>query len=207
MIANVLINNFMRVLVRFNKNLYKDESYLTHTLPVSKKTIYLSKFLSSIITMITSVLVIATTLFIAYYSKENITSLKNILLPIADLYNSSIIGLISIMTLLIGLELLTFLQCGYTGLILGHRKNSNKMLYSIIYGIVTYFITQTIILIVIFISGLIDNDIMTLFTSSTITNIQLFKEVIYIAIVSYTSCIIGNYFINTKLFEKGVNVD
>lgn len=44
MIVNILINCFMRNWVRFIRNIYKDESYLTHTLPVSKSAIYLSKF-------------------------------------------------------------------------------------------------------------------------------------------------------------------
>ena len=45
----ILINNLMRTWVRFRHNLYGDESYLTHTLPVERKTIYLSKFITSII--------------------------------------------------------------------------------------------------------------------------------------------------------------
>ena len=36
MIANTLINTMMRSWVRFRDSLYKDESYLTHTLPVTK---------------------------------------------------------------------------------------------------------------------------------------------------------------------------
>ena len=35
MIFNILINNLMRLWVRFKNNFYGDESYLTHTLPVS----------------------------------------------------------------------------------------------------------------------------------------------------------------------------
>ena len=72
MIFNILINNLMRLWSRFRTNFYSDESYLTHTLPIDKKTLYLSKTLSSIITLFVSFLVIALSLFIAYYSKENI---------------------------------------------------------------------------------------------------------------------------------------
>ena len=70
MIFNIIINNLMRSWVRFKSNFYGDESYLTHTLPVNKKTLYLSKFLTSIITLFFSMLVICFSLFIAYYSKE-----------------------------------------------------------------------------------------------------------------------------------------
>ena len=84
MIFNILINNLMRLWHRFKSNFYGDESYLTHTLPVDKKTLYLSKFLASIITLFSSVVVIGITLFIAYYSKENIEVIKNLLLPLCD---------------------------------------------------------------------------------------------------------------------------
>src|SRR5574344_1912963 len=43
MIVSVIINNLMRVWARLVLNFYKDESYLTHTLPVKKSTLYLSK--------------------------------------------------------------------------------------------------------------------------------------------------------------------
>ena len=51
MIANILINNLMRLWVRFKTNLYSDESYLTHTLPVDKKTLYLSKIFSAVLSL------------------------------------------------------------------------------------------------------------------------------------------------------------
>jgi len=71
------VNNLLRLWIRFKNTLYDDESYLTHTLPVDRKTIYLSKIVVSMITMFTSILVIVLTLFIAYYSKENMETLKN----------------------------------------------------------------------------------------------------------------------------------
>ena len=40
MIVNTLINTIMRSWIRFRDSLYKDESYLTHTLPVTKSNLY-----------------------------------------------------------------------------------------------------------------------------------------------------------------------
>ena len=71
MVVNSIINTVMRSWARFVKNIYKDESYLTHTLPIKKNTIYLSKVLSSLISIFTSVVVSVICLFICYYSKEN----------------------------------------------------------------------------------------------------------------------------------------
>ena len=55
MMVNCIINCVMRLWARFVRNIYKDESYLTHTLPVSKKTIYQSKIISSLISIIVRV--------------------------------------------------------------------------------------------------------------------------------------------------------
>ena len=66
----------MRCWARFTKNLYGDESYLTHTLPVTKNDIYNSKFLQTLIFCIISFLVIVLSLFIAYYTKDRWILLK-----------------------------------------------------------------------------------------------------------------------------------
>ena len=42
MMVSSLINTLMRSWVRFVRNLYKDEAYLTHTLPVKKQEIFAS---------------------------------------------------------------------------------------------------------------------------------------------------------------------
>lgn len=70
-LVSILINNFMRVWARFVNNIYKDESYLTHTLPVKKSEIFFSKILTAIITFATSFIVILASLAIVWYSKDN----------------------------------------------------------------------------------------------------------------------------------------
>ena len=69
MIANTLINTIMRSWIRFRDSLYKDEAYLTHTLPVTKNELYNSKFIQTFIFFFISFIVIILSLFIAYYSK------------------------------------------------------------------------------------------------------------------------------------------
>lgn len=207
MMISILINNLMRLWSRFKNNFYGDESYLTHTLPIEKKTLYLSKVLTSIITLFTSTLVIIFTLFIAYYSKENILTLKNVLLPIASIYNSTIIKILLAFTFVFFIEFANILQSGYTGIIIGHKMNNNKMAYSILFGFITYIITQIIAILIIFIIGLFNQDIMNLFFTSEVINVDMIKTIIYLAIIIYTVIFVIGYIINLKLFKKGVNVD
>jgi len=128
MIFNILINNLMRLWVRFKNNFYCDESYLTHTLPIEKKILYLSKILTSIITLFSSTLVICLSLFIAYYSKENIELIKNFLLPLAQVYDSTVVTIVLSFIFVYFLEIMNMLESGYVGIVLGHRKKVIKYL-------------------------------------------------------------------------------
>ena len=206
-IFSILINNVMRTWARFVKNVYGDESYLTHTLPVSDKTIYLSKFLSSIITMFTSVLVILLGVFIAYYSKANLESLRLSLSMIANIYDSSIVKILIFLFFIFFLEMSLLIQIGYTGIILGHRSDDNKMVKSIIYGFAIYLFTQLLSLFIVFIAGLINNNIMKLFTTTQAIDIGIIKFVIYLSLIVYLIYLFIYYIINIKLFKKGINVD
>lgn len=207
MIANILINNVMRVWVRFRSNFYGDESYLTHTLPVEKKSLYLSKFLTFVITLFTSFIVIGVTIFVAYYSKENIESLKNMLLPIADAYGSTIIKILAAFLFIFFLQFANIVQSGYTGLILGHRQNNSKIVFSVLIGFASYIGTQILAVAMLFLLGLFNKDFMNLFITNDVINVDVVKSIIYIAIIIYTIILIGLYIINLKMFKRGVNVD
>ena len=75
-VINAIVNGIIRSWVRFINNCYKDESYLTHTLPVTKKEIYLSKFIASIITMVVGVIISIISLAICYLSADFIESIR-----------------------------------------------------------------------------------------------------------------------------------
>ncbi len=207
MLVNILINNVMRLWVRFQRNFYGDESYLTHTLPVEKKTLYLSKCLAFMITLFTSFLVIGISLFIAYYSKENIEALKNVLLPIASAYGSTIVKILMAFLFIFFLQFANMVQSGYTGIILGHRQNSGKVGFSVLLGFASYIGTQIVAVNMLFLMALFNKNFMNLFITNEIINVEVVRTIIYIATAIYTIILIGIYFTNSKLFKKGVNVD
>lgn len=206
MMFNILINNSMRLWVRFKQNFYSDESYLTHTLPISKKTLYLSKFLTSIITLFTSIFVIFLTIFIAYFSKEFLDTIKDLLSLFTTSYNT-IIKLLFSVVIVFFLEIVNILQCGYTGIILGQRKNDFKIIFSLFYGFITFLITQLFVLLIIFISSSFNSDILNLIFTNELISIDSIKIIIYLSILMYTLSIISVYFVNKKIFTKGVNVE
>ena len=207
MIFNILINNIMRIWGRFKKNIYNDEAYLTHTLPVTKENIYLAKFLTIIITMFTSIIIIILTIFIAYYSKENIELLKSFLVSLVSFYDTNITIFLLVIFTVLFFQFTSMIQSGITGLIIGHSYNKNKIVYSLMYGICIYFFLQIISLLILFIFGIFNENIMNLFMTNNIESQQLLIYIMYFAIILYLIYIIILYILNTYLLKKGVNID
>ena len=207
MLASTFINTLMRSWVRFRDSLYKDESYLTHTLPVTKNNIYDSKFLLTLIFGIVGFIVIILSLFIVYYSKDNWLALKDLFSKIASGFNFSVsFGVISFI-LVMFLEVFNALQCGYFGIILGHKQNNNKIGLSVLFGFIMYMISQTIVLIALFMVGIFNTDIKALFNNNVLLSSSTFKLLVIVSVIIYLVLIIVMNLICKKILNKGVNVE
>lgn len=207
MMVSSLINCLMRLWARFVVNLYKDESYLTHTLPLKKKTIYQSKVISAIISVFTTVIVILACLFICYYSEANIQALKGMLELAASTYNTTVINLLLLIAVVFLLEVLFIVLIGYVAIILGHRSNQNKMVKTLVIGFALYMITQVVTLALIYIFGLFNPSVMNLINTTDIINIDAIKSVMYAGIGLYVVYVLFYYFLGKKTLEKGVNIE
>lgn len=207
MLINAIINNLIRMWVRFIRNVYKDESYLTHTLPVKKGTIFLSKVLTAVITTLTTVAVTLICLAICYYSPENIEFLKQILEIAATTYDSTVVTILLVLFAVFFLQLLFILLAGYVGIILGHKANNGRTAKSIIYGFLLYMAAQVVSLIGLFVIGLINPHIMNLFMTNDTIGIDIIRMLMCMVILLYAVYIATYYIIGKKQFEKGVNVE
>ena len=207
MIVSSLINSLMRLRVRLVRNVYKDESYLTHTLPVEKKTIYASKVISGLVCIFTTTIVALVCLFICYYSEANIETLKSVLELTATTYNTTVVNLILLIAVVIFLEIVYVLLIGYVGIIIGHKSSKNKIAKSIVIGFVLYFAFQTLTLGVIAVYGLFNPEVMNLINTTDIINVEAIKSVMYVGIGTYIVYSIIFYWLGKKQLEKGVNVE
>lgn len=206
MMVSILINCFMRNWARFIRNIYKDESYLTHTLPVSKNTIYLSKVLTAIITLLTSFIVIIICLAISSLNKDTWLILKESLEQSAIYFDSSVFSLIFVLIITIFFEFLFMMMSGILGIIIGHRSNNFKIIKSIIIGFFIYIILSSMSLGALFIAGLLNSDIMSVFNNIEV-NSNALKSMMLVGILVYSIYNLGIYFVGNKLLNKGVNVD
>lgn len=206
LLVAILVNCFIINWMRFIRNIYKDESYLTHTLPVSKNKIFLAKVLTASITLFVSLIVILVSLAISTLSKESWLLLKDSLEQSALFFNSSVFSLITVLVMTIFFEFLFMILCGILGIIIGHKANSLKILRSIVFGVFIYSLLSSLSIGALFIAGLLNPDIMSIFNNIVVSSESLkgmllvgsFIYIIYILLVS----MVGN-----KLLNKGVNVD
>lgn len=206
MIINILINCFMRNWARFVRNIYKDESYLTHTLPVSKNKIYLSKILTAIITLLTSFIVIIACLAISSLDKDTWVILKEDLEQSAIYFDSSVFSLIFVIIITVFFEFLFMMMSGILGIIIGHRSNNLKIVKSVVIGFAIYMILSAMSVGAIFIIGLLNSDIMSLFNNIEVSSNAL-KGMMLVGISVYAVYNLVIYLIGNKLLNKGVNVD
>ena len=208
MIINTLINTIMRSWIRFRDSLYKDESYLTHTLPVTKNELYNSKFIQTLIFFFISFVVILISLFIAYYSKENWLALTNYIKTITTGLNMSTSFFITMAIIIVFLEVFNAIQCGFLGIIIGHKMNNGKLGYSVLFGFITYLLAQSIILLLVFIYGLFDSSVMELFKTTTINiDVKAFKVLAIISSLLYMLIIFIMSILCKKELNKGVNIE
>lgn len=196
MIISIIINNIMRLWARFYNNFYKDEAYLTHTLPISKKILFLSKFLTSVITILGSILVIILSLFIAYYTKDNYNLLLNMV---------SFKTLILVIILFI-LEMVLLVLSGYFGILIGQSKNEKKMFKTVLYGFISYIVNQILFILVIFVVGVINKDVAVIFESN-INNFTIINNLLSVGVWHYFILIIVYYYLCLYIFNKGVNIE
>ena len=208
MIANIVINTMMRSWIRFRDSLYKDESYLTHTLPVSKNDLYNSKFLLTLLFYVVGFIVILFSLFIAFYSKDNWLLLTNYVKNITIGLNMSTIFFVTMFLLVVFLEIFNAIQCGFYGIILGYKKNNGRVAFSVLFGFIFYILAQVLVLLLMYIYGLFDSSIMELFKSATVSvDANAFKLLLVISSVLYIIIIFMMSILCKKSLNKGVNVE
>lgn len=203
--VSIMITCIMRVWARFIKNVYGDESYLTHTLPVTKNQIFNSKILSGIVSLLLSALVILVCSAFVYVNKSTIEQMKMMYESLVQVYNSLFAVLFIVgMVLIVAVEIIYIMMAGILGIVLGHRSNSYRIIKSIVIGIGSYGLLSVMSFIIVYIiSNTTEYDIIG----------NGFPSMNYIAVMGVTMFIIYTlynivyYLIAKKLFNKGVNVN
>lgn len=207
MMASSLINTMMRNWVRFKETIYGDESYLTHTLPVTKNNIYQSKFILAFINLLTTFIIIIIGIFIAYYTEDRWIMIKDAVNSISGNMNISTLLFVIVILLVLFLELFNGIQSGFLGIINGYKKSNNKLGFSVLFGFITYILSQLFVLIVVYVAGLFNKDMMLLFTSNSILNIDIIRTIMILVVIIYVFITSTLNIICVRNLSKGINVE
>ena len=204
---SIAITCLLRIWAKFRTSIYKDESYLTHTLPVKKSTIYNSKMIVAYISVIISFIVILACFFIVLLNNGMFEYIKDTFNQYAEVIGKTkLIALIIAVICTIILEVMYLMQAGIFGIILGHKSNNHKTLKSIIFGIVSYMFLSTLTLAILYIIAIINPTLMELYRTET-PSIDVIEQLIYVGLAIYMAYNIMLYIAGKKMLQKGVNVD
>ena len=207
MVASILINTLMRSWVRFRDSIYKDEGYLTNTLPVTKNAIYNSKFIQTLIFFVVSFLIMIICLIITYYTKDRWLLLKDYINTITTGLEFNTVLFIINMLAVIFLEVFNAIQCGYLGIILGYQRNNSKIGFSVLFGFIAYLLSQGLVVLLMYIVGLFDKNIMSLFTNNIIVDTSSLKILFLLAIILYIIIIVLMNLLCKRILNKGINIE
>lgn len=204
-IASILVNAVVHILRVFIKDFYRDESYLIHTLPVTKSQLLLSKYLSSLFTIFASVAVSFLCVVIMFFSPEFFEGLKFFIQETIAGFNMSIGGFIVIFVLSILVQICVIIMMSFTAIIKANSYNSKKIVKGILWFALYYLGSMVVTILVAVIAFAITGNLSEL--SASVLSQSAFITIFVLALIMYVIYAILFYFICDKMFNKGVNVD
>ncbi len=204
-LVNVIVNTFIHILKVFVTGFYKDQSYLTHTLPVKRSSQLLSKFLAALCVVFISVVVCILTLVIMLYSPELMQVIKGAITTIGANFNMSAGAFVALIVVVLFSQICAIMSMGFTAIVKGYSYNNKKNFKSALWFVAYYMGAMVITLAVAVIVTAINGNISTLFAEKMSQG--AFLSVVIVAAIMYVVYAVVYYFICQKIFKKGVNVD
>lgn len=196
----MIVNASMRMWSKYKYSMYGDESYLTHTLPITKRTLWTAKFFTSIIIVTISLLLFLTCLLIMFLSSDLIETIKlhwNDLCPLALAFVFALFC-----------QCCFIMQCGLLGVTIGHRFESHRALFSVIFGLAIYLLGGIIIIGGVQLWAQFNSELHTLLMGGAMEhNLPVLAQLLTGITIAYAVFITASYFTNYHLLKRGVNVD
>jgi uncharacterized membrane protein (DUF485 family) len=197
------IATFVIAITRYYKNLAGDEGYLMHTLPVTKKDLVLSKLISYFVTLLVSVIVALIGLFIGEYGiKFNSDTLNNIINTLKAAETLTVV--LTTITIIISIIFQQLLM--YASIALGQKQNTNKVIYSIVFGIVLYNINQIISAVILLLPILFNRELFDKLNNNNMMP-SVLNGYLGASIIISILFVFGYFFLTTRTLEKNLNLE
>jgi hypothetical protein len=202
-IAVVIVSSVI-VIIRFYKNLVKDEGYLMFTLPVKPSQLINSKLIAAVIWTIASVLAAAFAIFIVATTKTNMHDVMNGFHDFTREFNKAfgstgVLFIIEFIALAL-ISIISSILMIYVSIALGQLFNGHKLLGSIISYVCIYTVLQIVSGIFMAATGILFADYIK--TTESITHL------IFPIMIVATLVLSGvYYFVTDFIFRKKLNLD
>lgn len=201
--VGLMINAFTRTCARFRQSLYGDEAYLTHTLPISRFQLFASKFISAIITLLVSTIIVSIVILIL---DHNNLHLQELFITVGDT-SFTLFYCIAVLTLLVIIQSIFIIMCGFSGIVIGHRFDTARGIISFIAGFGCYFLTGGLLIGLIFLLSNFDPELSALITYGHQPGLPTLINCAWICTAAYATITAILFAINVKLLNRGVNVE
>ncbi len=220
-IFGLIFMTLMSIWRRFKTNFYSDEGYLTHTLPITRSTLWNAKVCGTLLIIFCLVIVFGLGAGLLAFTKNGLELLQSIGLVngctgcVGQYYFVEPCSLSYYLSLIFALYTqLSFIAfCGLTGIIIGHRFTSHRNTHAVLAGFAIYLICALILVGLIFLYSQINPELAFIFESTESSSINptdapnLAVHSLVGASLVYSIYIVGAYFLNRQLLKRGINLD
>ena len=207
----VLFLAFILSLVRFYKNMFSQEGYLTLTLPVTNFQHLFVKVVTSFINIVLSILIVCLSLFIATTDFDAFFNTISEFFSLITANGNTFVNILSIILFFIVLivYLVYLIMLYYCCITVGQMSNKNRIVMAVLTYFGYYLITQFvgIIFVLAFAFGLGDLTF-KLFSPFFLANPEFLMLFIFLfCIIIYGAQIVLFYYIIMKILNKKLNLE
>ena len=212
----LFVVTYVYVCVHFYKTMYSDQGYQTHTLPVSSVTTFHVKLLVSFCWMMGAMLLLLLSVFMlligashgeilqmfsAEFRTEFVTELSSLGLAWGEFVFFAIFSLI--------ISCVSYLLLVYASMSIGQLFNQNKIGFSIIAGIVIYFVEQIVSTILTVSLGLSSSEVLfdEASTTSDAAIMTFWSDMMCSSFLLSVLFVLALYLICVVIVRKHINLD
>ncbi|MDE7264107.1 MAG: hypothetical protein K2N64_05555 [Anaeroplasmataceae bacterium] len=191
-------------IMRYVKSLFRDQGYLTHTLPVSKHHLLLSQLLADFLMELISIALIFICLFIAYFTPEIFSLIAQVLSEMFEIVISSedlgsFAGTLILLVFAIFFQAIQSIFIIYTGVALGHSFPKNKGILSVVFCIAINYGINIINFILMIMVSILDFAVINVEQVFSYVNITLIITIVESFALSVVAYFLDIYLMKNKL--------
>ncbi len=204
---------------QFKTYFYSDRAYLTHTLPVARRTLWNAEICSIAITFIGVITALALNCLLLSLTQDGARVLESFGLVggcshcVGDYYyvEPRSFGFYLSFVFIIFAEFAFITLCGITGMIIKQRRGKGS---SLLFGLLFYMAGSVVLIgIITLIGNFFDKSIIQLFDGMPHSTpgynpdlSYMARTLIYIGAI-YSCYLVALYFVDQKLLRRGINLD